>query len=135
MQIQISVKDGKAVGTMTMNGQDKPLDIALAGPLFADGAGGPQAIGTLPLAAGYKTTFYNLDLTKMKAKLMELEVTGDEQLTVPAGTFDTWKVVVTSTEEANQKLNFWIDKASRGFVKSTAVLAQMGGAQLSVELQ
>lgn len=135
MQIRVTVKDGKATGTMTMNGQEKPIEIPLAGPLFADGAGGPQAIGTLPLAVGYKTSFYNLDVAKVKAKLMELEVTGEEKVTVPAGSFDTWKVVVASVDEGNQKLNFWVDKATRAYVKSTAVLAQMGGAQLTVELQ
>ena len=74
-------------------------------------------------------------MAKVKAKLMALEVTAEEKVTVPAGSFDTWKVVVTSTEENNQKLNFWFDKATRAFVKATAVLAQMGGAQLTAELQ
>ena len=132
---QFDVKDGKAVGAMTMNGQERPIDIALPGPLFADGAGGPQAVGTLPLATGYKTTFYNMDMKKLKVKLMELEVTGEEKVTVPAGTFDAWKLVVTSEADGNQKLYFWIDTKSRRFVKASSVLAEMGGAQMTVELQ
>jgi hypothetical protein len=48
---------------------ERLIDISLPGPLFGDGAGGPQAIGTLPLAAGYKTAFYNLDMVKQKVKL------------------------------------------------------------------
>lgn len=132
---QFDVKDGKAVGAMTMNGQERPIDIALPGPLFADGAGGPQAVGALPLATGYKTTFYNMDMKKLKVKLMELEVTGEEKVTVPAGTFDAWKLVVTSEADGNQKLYFWIDTKSRRFVKASSVLAEMGGAQMTVELQ
>ena len=130
---QFDVKNGKAVGTMTMNGQARPIDIALPGPLFGDGAGGPQALGTLPLAPGFKTTFLNLDMMKQKAKTMELEVTGQEKVTVAAGTFEAWKVIISSEADNNQQINFWIDTKTRQFVKSTAVLP--GGGQLLVELQ
>ncbi len=132
---QFDVKDGKAVGTLTMNGQERLIDIALPGPLFADGAGGPQALGTLPLAAGYKAVFYNLDMMKLKVKTMELEVTGEEKVTVAGGEFDAWKVVVSSEADGNLKINFWIDTKSRRFLKSTVVSAAMGGAQVTVELQ
>ena len=84
---------------------------------------------------GFKTTFYNLDMKKLKVKLMELEVSGEEKVTVPAGSFDAWKVVVTSEADGNQKLYFWIDTKSRRFVKASAVLPEMGGAQMTVELQ
>jgi dipeptidyl aminopeptidase/acylaminoacyl peptidase len=135
MSYQFDVKDGKAVGTMTMSGQDRPIDIALPGPLFADGAGSPQVLGTLPLAVGYKSTFYNLDMKKLKVKPMDLEVLAEEKVTVPAGTFDAWKLVVTSEADGNQKLYFWIDSKSRRFVKASSVLAEMGGALMVAELQ
>ena len=66
---------------------------------------------------------------------MELEVTGEEKVTVAGGEFSAWKVVVSSEADGNQKINFWIDTKSRRFLKSTAVLAAMGGAQMTVELQ
>jgi len=113
----------------------KMNNAALPGPLLADGAGSPQVLGTLPLAAGYKATFTNFDLMKQRAKQMQLEVTGQEKVTVPAGTFDAWKLEVVSTDGGNEKLTFWIDVKSRRYVKSTATLPQMGGALMTSELQ
>jgi len=134
MSYQFEVKDGKAIGNLSMNGQDRPIDIALPGPLFADGAGSPQALGTLPLAIGYKSTFYNLDIQKMKPKAMNLQVTAEEKVTVPAGTFDSWKVEVADAD-SGKTIHFWIDTKSRRFLKASSVLPEMGGAQMTVELQ
>ncbi len=135
MAIELDVKDGKAVGNMKMNGQAKPFDIALPGPLFADGGGSPQVLGALPLAEGYKATFTNLDLMKMKTKQMAVEVAGQEDVTVAAGTFRAWKVLVSGADGGNEKFTFWIDSKSRRYVKSQATLAQMGGALMTAELQ
>jgi hypothetical protein len=66
---------------------------------------------------------------------MQLEVTGQEKVTVPAGTFDTWKVEVVSADGGNEKLTFWVDLKSRKYVRSTAAMPQMGGAQMVSELQ
>jgi dienelactone hydrolase len=133
--LRYEVSGGKAVGAMRMGGQpERPIDVPLPGPLLADGAGGPQVIGALPLELGYKATLHNFDTVKQKAKLLQLEVSGRESVTVPAGTFDAWKVDVSSAEGGNERLTFWIDTKSRQAVKSTAVLAQMGGALLTSEL-
>jgi dipeptidyl aminopeptidase/acylaminoacyl peptidase len=82
--------NNKATGTMSMNGQDKPISVDLGGPLFADAAGSDQAIACLPLAEGYTTTFRNFDLRRQKEKLLQLKVVGVESVTVPAGTFDAF---------------------------------------------
>ncbi|HEU0122814.1 MAG TPA: alpha/beta fold hydrolase [Bryobacteraceae bacterium] len=133
--IQFTVKDGKAEGTMSINGKDRPIQAELPGPLFADGAGSMAAIGALPLAVGYKATFHNFDLSKQKPKLMQVEVTGEEKVTVAAGSFDTWKLDVTSADGGNERLQFWVDQKTRRCVKASAVLAQMGGATMTSELQ
>ncbi|MBI2689514.1 MAG: prolyl oligopeptidase family serine peptidase [Acidobacteria bacterium] len=133
--VQMEVKDGKLTGSLNMGGQERPINVDLPGPLFADGGGSPQALGTLPLAAGYKATFHNFDLMKQKPKLMQLEVSGEEKVTIPAGTFDAWKVEVSSTDGGNEKISFWIDTKTRKYLKSTGVLAQFGGATMTAELQ
>jgi len=106
----------------------------LGGPLFADGPGAPQAIGALPLADGYSTTYRNFDPQKQKSKLIQLTVAGGESVTVPAGTFDAYKVELTSADGGPDKMTLWIAKDSRKAVKLAAVLAQMGGATLTAEL-
>jgi hypothetical protein len=133
--IEISFKDNKATGTMVMGaGQPRPISADVGGELFGDGAGAIAVIATLPLAEGYTTTFRNFDLVKQKPKLMQLKVVGVESVTVPAGTFDTFKCEVTSAEGDPDKVTAWIAKDTRKPVKVAATLSAMGGAVLTSEL-
>jgi hypothetical protein len=119
---------------MKMNGKETPILADLGGPLFAE-TGGAQCIALLPLADGYTTTFRNFDLQKQKVKLMALKVAGSESVTVPAGTFDTFKVELSSADGGADKQTLWIAKDPRKAVKVAAVLAEMGGATLTAELE
>jgi dipeptidyl aminopeptidase/acylaminoacyl peptidase len=132
--IELDYAGGKATGTMNMNGQEKPVAADLDGPLFADAAGANSVIGCLPLAEGYSTAFRNFDVQKQKAKLMQLQVAGSESVTVPAGTFDTYKVELSSGEGGPDKSTVWIAKETRTPVKIATVMVEMGGALLTAEL-
>jgi dienelactone hydrolase len=133
MTIDLTYSDKKATGTMNMGGKANPIDADLSGPVFADGAGMSSVLAALPLAEGYTVTYRNFDVQKAKEKTMQLKVTGSESVTVPAGTFDTWKVELEPVGEPG-KMTLWVDKASRKAVKSSAVLAAMGGAVMTAEL-
>src|SRR5580765_7134512 len=132
--IDVSFAGNKATGTMNMNGEDKPISADLGGPIFADAAASEMTIGALPLADGYTTTFRNFDVRKQKEKLLQLKVVGAESVTVPAGTFDTYKVELSSADGGGDKQTLWIAKDSRKPVKMTAVLAEMGGATITQEM-
>ena len=132
--IDLNFSNDKAAGSVNMNGQDKPVAVDLGGPLFADGAGSKQSIATLPLAEGYSATYRNFDIQKQKVKLMQLNVSGVEKVTVPAGTFDAYKVDITSADGGDDKETLWVSKDSHKAVKESAVLASMGGAVLTQEL-
>ena len=134
MAIELDVKGNKASGTMTMNGQSKPIDVDLGGTLFADGAGAFDVIATLPLTAGYSTGFRNFDLLKQKPHLKQLRVAGTESVTVPAGTFDAYKVEITSADNETDRQTVWIATDTRKVLKISAVLPSMGGAILTSEL-
>jgi dipeptidyl aminopeptidase/acylaminoacyl peptidase len=131
--IDVTYAAGKATGTMMMSGQQKPIQVDLGGPLFADSAGSMQSIAALPLADGYRTTFRNFDLQNQKPKLMQLSVADSENVTVPAGTFQVYKIDISSTDSA-EKMTMWVAKASKKTVKYQALLPQMGGATLTAEL-
>jgi hypothetical protein len=64
-----------------------------------------------------------------------LKVDGTEKVTVAAGTFDAYKVLVTSADGGPDKLTVWVDKDSRKVVKQAASMPQMGGATMTAELQ
>jgi dipeptidyl aminopeptidase/acylaminoacyl peptidase len=117
-----------------LEGGDKPISVDLDGTTFADGAGSNFAIGCLPLAEGYTTAFRNFDLQRQKTKLMQLEVAGSESVTVPAGTFDAFKVELSSADGGPDKSTVWIAKDTRTPVKITTLMVEMGGAILTAEL-
>jgi len=134
MSVELDYAGDKANGKMNVGGQEKPVAADLGGPLFADGAGELRAIGCLPLADGYTTTYRNFDLQKSKPKLMQLKVAGSESVTTAAGTFETFKVEITSADGGNDKMTLWVAKDSRVPVKIQAVLAALGGGTLTSEL-
>lgn len=133
--INLEVKDKKLSGEMKMGTQARPVSVSLEGDLFADGAGAYQAaIAALPLAPGYKTAFWNFDMQKMTPKVMVLTVEGTESVTVPAGTFQAFKVVVTSDSDGAKYTN-WISTDTRTVVKMMATSPAMNGATITTELQ
>lgn len=132
--IDLDFAGDKAAGKFSMNGQDHPIAADLGGPLFADAAGANQVIACLPIVEGYTTTFRNFDVQTQKVKLLQLAVAGVESVTVPAGTFDAYRVEITSADGGSDKKTLWIAKDSHKVVKETAVLASMGGAALTQEL-
>lgn len=134
IEINVEFKDKKATGAMSMNGQSRPITADIGGVIFADGAGTYFVIATLPLAEGYATTFRNFDLQKQKDSIKQLKVVGTEKVTVPAGTFEAFKVEITSAEGDAGKTTVWIAKGSRKHVKTVAVSPQMNGAIITSEL-
>ncbi len=132
--VDFEVKDGKATGEMKMGAQARPIAVDLGGVLFADGGGSNSVIATLPFAEGYSTSFRNFDVQKQKVNVMELKVAGSEQVTVPAGTFDTFKIELSSPDD-NAKSTLWISKSDRKVVKTSAVMPSMNGAIITSELQ
>jgi dienelactone hydrolase len=133
MTIDVNYKAGKASGTITMNGLPKPIQVDLGGPLFADSAGSMESIATLPLSEGYRTTFRNFDLQSQKPRVMQLTVADAERVTVPAGTFQAYKVVINS-QDGVEKMTMWVAKTPKRTVKYQAVMPEMGGATLTAEL-
>ena len=132
--IDLKFADGKATGTFSMSGQEKPIAVDLGGELFADGAGTSPSIAALPLAEGYSTTFRNFDVQRGRVTLKQARVAAVEEVTVPAGTFKAWKVEISSAEGDTGQQTLWIDTESRKIVRTHTTLPQMPGATATSEL-
>lgn len=132
--IELDFKDGKATGSMTMNGQAKPISTDVGGVIVGDGAGAFNVIGRLPLAAGYSTMLRNFNVQKQKVQWKQLKMIGIESVTVPAGTFEAYKVELTDPENDADKQTVWIARDTGKVVKIVAALPSMGGAVLTSEL-
>jgi dipeptidyl aminopeptidase/acylaminoacyl peptidase len=133
--IEVSFAGGKATGTVAMGGDPKPVSVDIGGELFADGIAASDVIASLPLAEGYSTSFRNFDLRQQRVQLKQAKVAGAESVTVPAGTFQAWKVEVTSAEGEPGQMTIWVAKDSRKVVKTSATIPQMGDAVITSELQ
>jgi hypothetical protein len=131
--INLDYAGNKATGTANVNGQDHPIAVDLGGPLFADAAGAEQVIACLPLAAGYAVKVRNFDVQTQTVKMRLITVTTVEKVTVPAGTFEAFRVDETSAEGDPDKKTIWIATDSRKVVKMSVLLATLGGAVMTVE--
>ena len=134
MEIELAFQDNKATGSMKMSGGDKPIAVDTGGPVFPEPAAAPAVLACLPLAEGYVTAFRTFEVQKQKEKVMQLQVAGSEEVTVPAGTFDALKVEVSAADGGTEKVTVWMAKESRKPVKFSTVLAEMGGATVTAEL-
>jgi len=134
IDIKICFAGNKASGKMSMSGQDQAIAVDLGGPIFANAAGGNQVIATLPLAMGYTRTFRNFDVQTQKLKMMQLTVPSVETVTVPAGTFEAWRVELAATDGSADKKTLCVAKDSRKVVKGAAVIAATGGASFDQQL-
>jgi dipeptidyl aminopeptidase/acylaminoacyl peptidase len=134
MTIEMDIAPNQVTGKMTMNGQVTPLAVDPGGALFADGAGAFEVIASLPLADGYSLSFRNFDVQKQKPQIKLLKVLGSESVTVPAGTFDAYKIEILAADNEADKQTVWIDKRSRKVLKISAVIPSLNGAILTSEL-
>jgi dipeptidyl aminopeptidase/acylaminoacyl peptidase len=131
--IDLDFTSSKATGTMSMNGQPKAIDVNLDGALFADGAGTYSVIASLPLAQGYTTSFRNFDVKTQQVNVKQLSVVGIESVTVPAGTFEAYKVEISSAG-GGDKTYIWVARDTRKVLKSSTTMSSMNGAVITTEL-
>ena len=133
VSVEFESNGGKLKGEMKMNGQARPIDVNAGGELFADGPGSTNVVAALPLADGYTTSFRNFDAQAQKVKTVQLKVLGSESVTVPAGSFDAFKVEVVTVDGPSATM--WVAKESRQVVKVVSILPQMNGATMTMELK
>ncbi len=127
--IQMEFKKDVVQGKILAGPQEMPINTKLSGPTLSEGAGAELAICSLPLTEGYSGTYDVLNVMQGKVKKMSVKVTGVEKVTVPAGTFEAYKVELKPVDEESGWTKLWIRKDDRVTVKSEAQLPpQMGGA-------
>ena len=133
-KVELEFIGGKVIGTAKVHGKKSTVELEIGGPVFGEGPGYAQVIACLPLAEGYSTVFRNFDVQKQKAKAMRLEVAGSEEVQVPAGRFDTFRVELTSAEGGPERSTVWVSKDGRKAVKLSAMMPELAGAKLEAEL-
>jgi hypothetical protein len=135
--VSINFSDTAVEGAIIAGGQEMPVTTALDAPVYGDGTALDVVLSSLPLAPGYKTTLRMFDILSQSTSVMVLEVVGKETVTVPAGTFEAFKIELKNMdgEPGGGTVHISADK-SRHKVRSVMQLpAMMGGGTITSELQ
>ena len=133
-KVDIAFSGTRVTGLIKMQGKKSEIDLEIGGPVFGEGPGYAQVIACLPLEEGYSAVFRNFDIQKQKPRAMRLEVARSEEVEVPAGKFDTFRVELTSAEGGPERSTVWVSKDDRRAVKFATVMPELGGARIEAEL-
>jgi CubicO group peptidase (beta-lactamase class C family) len=131
--IDLTVADGKISGHIT-GPQSTDLSATLDGVLFADGPAASLGLETLPLADGYTAVFKSFQMQPPGLRTVRLAVIGSEPVTVRAGTFQAFKVELTSPNDAG-RTTYWVAKDSMRTVKAVTIGPQLNGGTFTAELE
>jgi dipeptidyl aminopeptidase/acylaminoacyl peptidase len=136
--IKVSYTANAITGELSGGGQSIPVQVALEAPVLADGSGFEVTLAAMPLAPGYKTVYRVFEPMVQKVRPMQLEVTGEDQLAVAAGSFPVYVVAITPLDgETGGTATLHVMKsAPHHVVKSTTKMpAMMGGGDMTSELK
>ncbi len=111
--------------SLTMMGKTKELP--LEGAHVTNGAGYDFLIARLPLAEGYQTSFYSLDVMSQKLKVMKLEVLGKED--------GKWNVKIVNVENEKELTTMLIDVNKKMASQLEQVVPAMGNAKIMTTLK
>ena len=117
--IDLDFTGNTVTGTTTSAGADgTPVSAELSAPTYPGGVAIDVVIGCLPLAKGYAVTYRYWNVQTLKEGALQVKVVGTERIAVPVGTFDSWKLELT-TVDGSERGTLWIAKDSRTPIKSS----------------
>jgi len=122
--MKLNYGEDKITGEVSnMQGNKSPIDVAKTGPVYNE----TVIVSYLPLAEGYTTSFQAFNTWVRKVVIMDLKVVGKEKIEVAAGTFDTYKVELTSAALGTLVINNWVSTTDPKMVVKSETNIPQGG--------
>ncbi|MEL6942362.1 MAG: hypothetical protein AAFO82_06810 [Bacteroidota bacterium] len=113
--------------TADYQGNKTPIDIDIKERVHADGSGIEPWLVNLPLEIGYKEKIKIYNPFQMNVIEKEYEVTALEEVEVPGGTFQAYKVDISIPDFADYTQSTWVStEMPRMVLKSVINAPQMG---------
>lgn len=112
MAIRLDFSDGGVSGLMGTEGFETPVDVATQGAVWPDGAALETLIATLPLAEGYRTRIPVLETETAAVDTVRITVTGTDEVTTPAGSFDVWRLRLESSAHPERQETWLVRRGS-----------------------
>ncbi len=133
--ITMDYSETAVTGKISMGPQEMPVDTELEAPVFGDGTALDLAVSCLPLEPKYKTSLRYFDMLSQQVKVYVVEVTSIEDVTVPAGTFEAFKIELRPMGNEPGGGTVFVDTKTRYQVRATMQLPAMaGGGTVTSEL-
>jgi dienelactone hydrolase/transcription antitermination factor NusG len=134
MSIDVDFTEKDVKGTREVSGTKTPINTTFEQPVVGDGAGLDLLIARMPIKENYSTVIDVYDATKDKVKKLSVKVLAKESVTVPAGTFDAYKIEVAEID-GTEKFVSWMGTKDLNMIRSESVVTEMGNALITVELK
>jgi dipeptidyl aminopeptidase/acylaminoacyl peptidase len=135
--VDVKYGDRTVTGEIVAGAQKIPVNVSLEAPVFGDEAALELAIAAMELAPGYRTTVRTAEVgMQQRVRYWSLTVEGEESVTVPAGTFQAYKVRLEPLDNEPGGSTYWISKETpRLLVRAESKLPpMMGGGTAVTEL-
>jgi dipeptidyl aminopeptidase/acylaminoacyl peptidase len=131
--VEIKYGDKAVTGEINAGAQKMPINVALDAPVFGDEAALELAISSMPLTNGYRTTIRTVEAgMQQRVRYWSVNV-AEDSVTVPAGTFQTYKVTLDPIDNEGGGTTYWVTKDSpRYIVRGEAKLPPMMGGGTAV---
>ncbi|HSH26828.1 MAG TPA: alpha/beta fold hydrolase, partial [Wenzhouxiangella sp.] len=134
----IDIEYGPRAVTGTIKAQQEiPIEIELEAPVYGGDAALEAVILGLPLEMGYSTSIRIAEVgLQQRVRYFTLDVTGRENVAVPAGEFEAWKIRLEALDGEGGDMTMWVStETPRTALKVAGKLpAQMGGGDYSTVL-
>jgi dipeptidyl aminopeptidase/acylaminoacyl peptidase len=135
--IELSFADDRATGMLKAGPQEMPLEVALSAPVYGSDGALEVVLGALPLRPGYRTTLRTVEAgMTQQVRLWSVRVEGEETITVPAGTFDTFEVALEPLDGEGGGGTLWLATEEPWFVVKALLNLPpaMGGGTATMRL-
>ena len=135
--IEVEYGADEVTGTISA-GQEMPISVSLDAPAFGADAALETAIQAMPLDDGFSSTVRAVEIgMQQRVRYHAVRVAGAETIEVPAGEFETFRVVVEPIDGEGGGQTLWVTREPpRVLVKAETTLPpQMGGATVTSQLQ
>jgi hypothetical protein len=135
-QVTLDFADGSVRGQLDAGPQQMPIQATVQGRVFVEGAALNQSLRALPLQQGSAATIGVFDLMASRSVQKRIEVAGSEQVTVPAGTFDAVRIVVSPADGTSGGATVWVERAApHRLLRAVSSMPPMaGGGTATMEL-
>jgi len=135
--IEVAYGAGKVTGQISAGPRTIPIDLTLDAPAFGGDAALDTVLTALPLEDGYHTSIRVAEIgMQQRVRYFSVRVAGEENVELPIGSFETYRVEVGALDDEGGDQTAWITKdAPRMVVKDESQLPpQMGGGTVTTVL-